>query len=103
MTRSEGNDSARRRQNCRWKCQMLRRPRTKRRILDLRRDVWELEHINHRDAAMFCTCEHATQGDPRAFAPSGVNWSQHGIYAEHKGLKGWDTCANSSATSQMIQ
>ena len=29
----------------------------RRRILDLRRDVWELENIRHRDAAMFCTCE----------------------------------------------
>ena len=28
-----------------------------RRILDLRRDGWELENINHRDAAMFCACE----------------------------------------------
>ena len=28
-----------------------------RRILDLRRDGREVEHINHRDAAMFCTCE----------------------------------------------
>ena len=28
-----------------------------RRILDLRRDGWELEDINHRDAAMFCACE----------------------------------------------
>ena len=28
MTRSEGNDSARRRQNWRWKCQMWRRSRT---------------------------------------------------------------------------
>ena len=28
-----------------------------RRILDLRRDGWELEYINHRDAAMFCACE----------------------------------------------
>ena len=28
-----------------------------RRMLDLRCDGWELEHINHRDAAMFCTCE----------------------------------------------
>ena len=29
----------------------------KRRILDLRRDGWELENIRHRDAAMFCACE----------------------------------------------
>ena len=28
-----------------------------RRILDLRRDGWELENDNHRDAAMFCACE----------------------------------------------
>ena len=28
-----------------------------RRILDLRRDGWELENVNHRDAAMFCACE----------------------------------------------
>ena len=27
-----------------------------RRILDLRRDGWELENVNHRDAAMFCAC-----------------------------------------------
>ena len=26
----------------------------RRRILDLRRDGWELENIRHRDAAMFC-------------------------------------------------
>ena len=25
-----------------------------RRILDSRRDGWELEHVNHRDAAMIC-------------------------------------------------
>ena len=35
-------------------------------------------------------------------APSGTNWNQHGIYAEHKRHKGWDTCANSSAGSQTI-
>ena len=29
----------------------------RRRILDLRRDGWELENIRHRDAAMFCACE----------------------------------------------
>ena len=28
-----------------------------RRILDLRRNVWESENINHRDAAMFCALE----------------------------------------------
>ena len=28
-----------------------------RRILDLRRDGRELEHVNHRDAVMFCACE----------------------------------------------
>ena len=35
-------------------------------------------------------------------AASGTNWNQHGIYAEHKGHKGWDTCANSPAASQTI-
>ena len=35
-------------------------------------------------------------------APSGTNWNQHGFYAAHKGHKGWDTCANSSAASQTI-
>ena len=29
----------------------------RRRILDLRRDGWELENVNHRDAAMFCAGE----------------------------------------------
>ena len=29
----------------------------RRRILDLRRDGWELENIRHREAAMFCACE----------------------------------------------
>ena len=29
----------------------------RRRILDLRRDGWELENIRHRDAAVFCACE----------------------------------------------
>ena len=35
-------------------------------------------------------------------APSGTNWNQHGIYAEHKGHKDWDTCADSPAASQTI-
>ena len=29
----------------------------RRRILDLRRDRWELENIRHRDASMYCACE----------------------------------------------
>ena len=30
---------------------------SRRKNLDLRRDCWELENVNHRDAAMFCACE----------------------------------------------
>ena len=36
----------------------------------------------------------APESSSRA-APSGTNWNQHDIYAEHKRHKGWDTCANS--------
>ena len=67
-----------------------------RRILEQRRDGWALENINHRDAAM----RTATQGNRHALHQA--DSIQHGIYAEHKERNGWDTCANSSATSQMI-
>ena len=70
-----------------------------RRVLDLRRDGWEQENINHRDAAMFCTCELRRS----VILTCCTKRSQHGIYAGHKGREGLDTCANSSATSQMIQ
>ena len=61
------------------------------RILDLQRDGWEQENINRRDAAMFCTCELQPREilTPRV-APSGVNWSQHGIYAEHCNVGSFD-------------
>ena len=75
-----------------------------RRILDLRRAGWELENVSHRDAAMFCACERtATQSHAHALHQADSNWNQHGIYAEHKGRKGWGSCANSSAASQTIQ
>ena len=69
----------------------------RRRVLDLRRDGWELEDVRHRDAAMFYACELRPQSHPHALHQAETNWNQHGIYAEHKGHKGWDTCANSSS------
>ena len=66
-----------------------------RRILDLRRDDWELENINHRDAALFCACEMR----PRVI----LTRCAKRIQLEHNGRKDWDSCANSSATSQTIQ
>ena len=66
----------------------------------LRPDGWELENINHSDAAMFCACGLR----PRVILTRCTERTQleYGIYAEHKGRKGWDTCAN-SATSPRIQ
>ena len=74
----------------------------KRRILDLRRDGWELENIRHRDAAMFCACELCPRVIRTRCHQAEPTGNQHGIYAEHKRHKGWDTCANSSAASQTI-
>ena len=73
-----------------------------RRILDLRRDCWEIENCKPSDAAMFCACELRPRASSRV-APSRLNWNQHRIYAEHTGRKGWYSCANSSATSQTNQ
>ena len=58
-----------------------------RRILDLRCDVKELENIDGRDAAMFCSCELRPKGDPHAFAPGGSKLSQRGIFCRTQGIQ----------------
>ena len=73
----------------------------RRRILDLRRDGWELENIRHRDAAMFCACELwgrviRTRCTKRNQLES--TWD----LCRAQGAQGLGTCANSSAASQTI-
>ena len=73
-----------------------------RRILDLRRHGWELEKTatvtQRRSVLVNCDPESSSR-----IARSGLNWNQkHGIYAEHKGRKDWDTYENLSAISQTI-
>ena len=58
-----------------------------RRILDLRRHGWELE----KTATVTQRCSVLVNCDPESssrVARSGLNWNQHGIYAEHKVAQG---------------
>ena len=97
MTRNERNDSARRRrQDWRWKCQTWRRSMTGDEFwtYDATDGSWKTSDTVTQRCSMPVNC--VPKSSARA-APSGTNWNQHGIYAEHKGHKGWDTCANSSS------
>ena len=53
-----------------------------RRILDLRRDGWQLEKLQPLGRRALVNCDPESRS---RVASSGLNWSQHGIYAEHKG------------------
>ena len=102
MTRNERNDSARRRrQNWRWKCQTWRRSMTGDEFwtYDATDGSWKTSDTVTQRCSVLVNC--VPESSARA-APSGTNWNQHGICAEHKGHKDWDTCANSSAASQTI-
>ena len=102
MTRNEGNDSARRRrQNWRWKCHTWRRSMKGDEFwtYDATDGSWKTSDTVTQRCSVPVNC--VPESSARA-APSGTNWNQHGIYADHKGHKGWDTLANSWAASQTI-
>ena len=82
MTRSERNDSARRRrQNWRWKCHMWRRSMTAEEFWTCAVTCgnWKTSATRTQRCSALANC------DPESCsrdAPSGLNWNQHGIYAE---------------------
>ena len=88
-TRSERDDSARRRrQKLDMEVSNVAKINDCRRILDLRRDGWELENITHREAAIFCAFELSTWSHPHALHQADSTGINMGIHAEDKGRKG---------------